>query len=213
MQFIPQQWSIEESAIPWRDLLAYPVNPWETTKDKMEECGFSTDGYCMINKSKWRWMYYKNELPYDASADYILDASIQLMSKETYGHFGLCWGFGNSIETLNRFTVSADKERCTIMQFQKDHIKSYHRFQQILSSPKTDLFCFSILKLQSYFYFFLNGDLMYLAHKSHFAEQGNQIGFYVEPELHVIGKSFRIGKLTAASVNASPKFFNELFAS
>lgn len=204
MRFVPQQIEIVESAINWIDSFKTAPVEWEVTSNQQEESFFSDGYYWMKNKSETNWMFYENQFPFDKHSDYILDVIIELQNKDEYGHFGLIWGFDKEREVLNRFSLSADKQRCTIMKFQKDYCRTYHRYQSNLTDlTDHQLFQLTIVKLQDYFYFLLNGKTIYISHASHFINLGNHYGFYVEPGIFIKCHLARLSKLTSKPIPLS----------
>jgi hypothetical protein len=65
-----------------------------------------------------------------------LDASV--ISSSDTGHTGFVWGFNESKELLNHFTIPSDGRHCSIIQFQKDHYRVYHRFNTKIAATAGD---------------------------------------------------------------------------
>lgn len=174
---------------------------WEITQQK-DESSFIKDGYYwMENRTEGRWTYYHQSLPFSMKSDFVIDTVIEMVGPEAYGHAGLVWGFDNEKIFLNRFTVSADGERCTIIHFHKDHHHTRHRFQlrKRTGFDKKPV-RLSISKLASNYYFFVNEEQVYSCDASHLGAYGNNFGYYVEPELFIRSPFIEVHKLIARPV-------------
>lgn len=159
---------------------------WELIEDEDEKAFIKDSYYWMENKSKTRWMFYHKKLPISIQENFIIRAEIELLqSKKSYGQYGLVWGFDKEHAELNKFVVSTNNQDFTISKFQKDHQYQKHRFSGDFEnySPESKKQFFSIVKLDNYYYFFLNkyDRPVYMAHISQIAMQGDRFGFYVEP--------------------------------
>jgi hypothetical protein len=176
---------------------------WEEVNIETERA-FIKDGYYrMENTSKSRWNYYKTKSHLKKGDDFIIEASIELDKKEDiFNHFGLVWGFDEERKYLNRFTLSADGKRALIMHFEKNHHVDFHRFQT-RKLPKIDMsksVRFSIIKLEDYFYFFINKVKVYTVHESVFCTKGFFVGYYIEPELAMKSDFFEVKKIKAKAI-------------
>ena len=150
----------------------------------------------MENLTDSKWNFYKSRLPDHLGPNWIIETQIELLSRNEFGHFGLVWGFDQSREYVNRFTLSADGIRGLVMHFQKDHQRVFHRFQKEYSEAQTDGYVdFGLLKIDTYYYFLLNKQLMYVCEQSHFANQGNYFGYYLEPGLQIRSSYMTVNRL------------------
>ena len=59
---------------------------------------------------------------------------------------------------------------------------------------------FSIIKLEDYFYFFINKVKVYTVHESVFFDKGFFVGYYIEPELSMKSDFFEVKKIKAKEV-------------
>lgn len=210
MELILQQCDVLHSETLFMDDFDNNLKGWELTRN-MDEQTFMKDGYYwMENLDTRSWRYYKMKMPIKQKHDFIIDTKIEILSKDEYGHVGLVWGFDKELEALNRFSVSADGERFVVMHFQKDHHQVYHRFHYREHDPvKTTLVRLSIVKISGYFYFLLNGKLVYTCHASHFADQGPYCGFYVEPGILIRSPYIEVKRLITKPLAANG-LINEL---
>ena len=171
---------------------------WEEVNIETEKAFIKDGYYWMGNTSKSRWNYYKTKSHLKKGDDFIIETSIELEKKEDmFNHFGLVWGFDEERKYLNRFTLSADGKRALIMHFEKNHHIDFHRFQT-RKLPKIDMnksVHFSIIKLEDYFYFFINKVKVYTVHESVFCAEGFFVGYYIEPELSMKSDFFEVKKI------------------
>jgi hypothetical protein len=183
-----------------------PISNWEQVKNTAEQAFIKDGHYWMENKDTDRWKYYKHILPLKLEADCMIDTHIELMSTTDSGHYGLVWGFDDAREILNRFTVSADGKRFYIMQFQKDHHRVFHRFHTLLPNGIKDMVRLTIIKAQEYFYFLVNGILLYTCHQKQFACMGNNFGYYVEPGIFIRSNYIAVKRLLTKPAETSMAF-------
>lgn len=163
---------------------------WEIIENE-EEQSFIKDGhYWMSNKSSTRWMFYHKKLPIPAKENFMIRAKIQVIQNNNgFGQYGLVWGFDNAHQVLNKFVVNTDCERFTITNFQKDYEFTTHRAVGVYEKDnfsENEQF-FSIVKLDRYYYFFLNqyDRPVYMVHSSQLPLEGDRFGFYVEPGIMI----------------------------
>ena len=177
---------------------------WEIVDIETEKTYIRDGYYHMRNTSTSSWNYYKVKTALKKNQDFIIETIIELnKNEENYGHFGLIWGFDKKLNDVNRFTLSADGKRALIMHFEKDHHKIYHRFQN-RKLPFIDLkkpIRFSIIKLGEYLHFFINKRKIYSAHESHFANDNNYIGYYIEPDLSIKSNYLEVIKLSSRALD------------
>ena len=159
---------------------------WELIEDEDEHSFIKDSHYWMENKSSTRWMFYHKKLPIPMKENFIIRAKIQVIQNNNgYGQYGLTWGFNKEHNLLNKFVVHSDCERFTITNFQKNHEFTTHRavgkFEKDNFSENEQFF--SIVKLENYYYFFLNhyDRPVYMVHSAQLALEGDRFGFYVEP--------------------------------
>ena len=163
---------------------------WEIIEDNEEKSFIKDSHYWMENKSKRRWMFYHKKLPVSSKENFIIKAEIELLnSNNDYGQYGLVWGFDKEHQELSKFVVSSEKNDFTISKFQKDHEFSRHRFSDSFEKFgfEVNKQFFSIVKLENYYYFFLNqhDKPVYVTHVSQMPMEGNRFGFYVEPGIMI----------------------------
>lgn len=179
---------------------------WEIIKDEEEQAFIKDSYYWMENTSISRWMFYHKKMPINLDENFIIKARIELLhNKQGYGQFGLVWGFDKTHKQLNKFVVSSNTSRFTIADFEKDHAFTNHRFSGKYDKDpfsKNEQF-FSIVKLEYYYYFFLNGHSkpVYVTHVSQMGQSGNRFGFYVEPGLMI-----RCNKISVKRLIIDPNF-------
>jgi len=132
---------------------------WEIVEDEDEKSFIKDSHYWMENKSNNRWMFYHKKLPVKKQDNFIIKAEIELLqSSRGYGQYGLVWGFDKEHNELNKFVVSSDHDDYTIAKFQKNHEFTTHRFNRNYEKHpfEDNKQFFSIVKLEDYYYFFLN---------------------------------------------------------
>ena len=172
------------------DDFASKFEGWELIEDEEEKSFIKDSHYWMENKSKRRWMFYHKKLPVTSKENFIIKAEIELLnSNNDYGQYGLVWGFDKVHQELSKFVVSSEKNNFTISKFQKDHEFSRHRFSDSYEKFGFEFNkqFFSIVKLDNYYYFFLNqhDKPVYVTHVSQMPMEGNRFGFYVEPGIMI----------------------------
>ena len=185
---IPQVIEVIHRQTVVNELFHPGTTPWELVHKESEQAFIKDGYYWMENTSHTDWMYYKYKIPFKRETDWLLDAELELISpsQSSFGHYGLVWGFQEDREYLNKFTVSADGDRCLVMHFQKDHHRIMHRYQKKLTpAPHGQPVQLSILKAQNYYYFLVNRTMVYMCEASCFAHRGPYMGYYVEPGLFI----------------------------
>jgi hypothetical protein len=159
---------------------------WEVTDKKNEFSAIMNDEYVMINKSKSRWNYYHMPCSCLIGKHWQLEASLTCDPHDACNKFGLMWGFGLKAEVFNRFSLSADGEHVSIVCFDRNHHRIYHRFYTGgLNVSTTSEIRMSIIRNGNYYFFTINQQTVYISHVSHFMNLGNRFGFYVEPGLTI----------------------------
>ena len=173
---------------------------WELIEDEDEHAFIKDSHYWMENKSSNRWMFYHKKLPVKPRENFIIRADIELINSfRKFGQYGLVWGFDKEHEELNKFVVSTDNDDFTVAKFQKNHQYIKHRFSNRFEKDKfeTNKQFFSIVKLESYYYFFLNkyDRPVYVMHMSQMFMEGDRFGFYVEPGIMIRCDSIKVKRL------------------
>jgi hypothetical protein len=209
MQIITELYHVESCESIMKENFINNIREWEIVNIKSETSEIKEGFYYMQNNSETNWNYYKTKINLKKEDEFLFQADIILQNKEdTYGHFGLVWGFDESHKYLNRFTLSADGKRALIMHFEKDHKRIYHRFQnRILPNFNTNTSIrFSIIKLGHYFHFFINECKIYTAHESIFTDLGTYIGYYIEPGLSIKSNFIEVKKIKSQLLDAMTGF-------
>ena len=86
----------------------------------------------------------------------------------------------------------------------------YHRYQKNFSDLSTSYpVNLAVLKLDNYFYFLVERQLMYICEQSHMANYGNGFGYYIEPGLFVRSSYMTVNRLTLNESRRSK--FDSLF--
>lgn len=203
MQVVTDLYQIEICKLLLSENFENNRRKWEEVNNESELASIHDGNYHMINTTKTRWNYYKTKTAIKPGQDFVIESCIELENNaDTYGHFGLVWGFNEERRHLNRFTLSADGKRALVMHFEKDHHCVMHRFQN-RNFGNIDMkkpIRFSIFKLDGYYYFFLNKKKVYMAHESFFCSEGNYAGYYLEPELSMKSNLFEVKKINVRSV-------------
>jgi hypothetical protein len=196
MTITPQSYRILENKMVFNKVFVPGQAAWEIVDSDSERTFVKNNHYYMENLTETQWNFYKNKMPDNIGENWLIETQIEVLSKDQYGHFGIVWGFDERRECLNRFTVSADGERGLVAHFQKDHHRIFHRFQKKFSSDQTYFpVDFALLKLDNYFYFLLNKQLMYICEQSHLGDYGNYFGYYIEPGLFIRSSYMNINRL------------------
>jgi hypothetical protein len=197
MTIAPQTFHLLENRVVFDKAFVPEQTDLEIVDNESEKTYIKDNHYHIENLTQSRWNYYKHKIPDHTGENWTITSNIEILSKEQFSHCGLVWGFNEEKEYLNRFTISADGKRAVVMHFQKDHNRVFHRYQKKIALRKNaQPIELTICKLNSYFYFLLNRELIYLCEKSHFAEHGSYFGFYIEPGLHIRSSSISVHKLT-----------------
>jgi hypothetical protein len=202
MHIITELFHVERCQTKLKSDFSTNKQHWEKVDNEFEEAKIDKGYYWMKNKSSQQWHYFKTKSPVYHFDNFVFDTSIELLSKNEQGHFGLVWGFDEDRKFLNRFTLSADGKRALFMHFEKDHHKIFHRFQN-RKLPKFDLnkpIHFSIIKLGEYFHFLINAQKVYVAHESVFCANGFFVGYYIEPQLAIKSNFFGVKKIKAKAL-------------
>lgn len=209
MHIITELYQVNSCQSVLQDNFSNNKRKWEITDIQSEKSEIKKGYYHMDNKSETRWNFYKTKTSLKDNQDFVFEASIELESKEdSWGHFGLVWGFDEEHQFLNRFTLSGDGRRALIMHFQKDHKRVFHRFQN-RKLPKFNInkpILFSIIKMGDYFHFLINETTAYIAHESLFAAEGNYIGYYIEPGLSIKSNYIEVKKIKARPMKVATGF-------
>ncbi len=204
MLLITQLFEVDNCQSILRDDFTNNKRKWEITNKEAREAFIKDGSYWMENKSNAGWNYYKIKSPIKTTRNFIIDTKIELLNKNQHGHFGLVWGFDKNKEMLNRFSLSADGERVIIMQFEKNHRRVYHRFHlRILRKINLNQAVrFTIIKIDSFFYFLIDESIVNISHESHFINGGPLIGYYLEPLLSIRSKYIEVKKIKATEIKA-----------
>jgi len=196
MIITPQQFIVSKTVPITKETFDSNCNTWEIVDIPEEKSYIKDNYYWMHNKAESSWKYYKINTTLTQDDSWLMYAEIELLNKNEFGHFGLVWGFDQHRERLNRFTVSADRERSLILHFEKDHRHIFHRHQYCLHSVKQSAkIRMMIVKGNDFFYFYINDSLIYIAAHTHFAHLGQYSGFYIEPGLFIRSGRFDIYRL------------------
>jgi len=210
MIITPQTFQLAENKMVFNKVFVPGQSAWEMVDTDSERTFIKNNHYYMENLTESRWNYYKNKMPANIGENWMIETSIELLSRDQFGHFGIVWGFDEDREHLNRFTVSADGERGVVMHFQKDHHRVYHRFQKNFTDLSTSYpVNLAVLKLDNYFYFLVERQLMYICEQSHMANEGNGFGYYIEPGLFIRSSYMTVNRLALNESRRSK--FDSLF--
>jgi len=191
--------AIQHKDVLFEDDFDNNIAGWEIIENEDEKSFLGKSHYFMENKTDSRWMFYHKELSKPFPKNFIINTEIEVLEHHGYGQFGLIWGFGKPHHILNRFVVSAETNRFTVMRFEKDHNKTFHRFSGSFEKlePKSNKYFLSVMLLDDYYYFFLHqfGRPVYICHKSHMHSEGNRFGFYVEPGVIIRSDSIKVQRI------------------
>jgi hypothetical protein len=173
----------------FKDDFENAASGWEQTNKSMEQ-SFIKDGYYwMKNFETFGWKFYHLPMPKGVIKNFTISTQIELLKHPGYGQFGLVWGFNKPHRILNRFVVSTEKKRFTVVKFEKNHLKRYHRFSNDFKQDEKNknIFHLELMLLDDYYYFYLqrNPTPVYVCHKAHLMLEGFRFGFYVEPGIHI----------------------------
>ena len=204
MHIIPQLFRVDKIYTAVQETFNNNKRKWEIIESKNETAIIQDGSYTMKNKSDFNWHYYKARSPLKLKEDFLLETDIELISKDQFGHFGLVWGFDKTPHTMNKFTVSADGERSLMMSFEKDHKQVFYRNQcRGLTTLKSSPFLkISIIKMNEFYFFCINNELLNIVNASHFIINGPYMGFYLEPGIAIKSKRLEIKKLTSRKVKS-----------
>jgi len=210
MTITPQTFQLSQNKMVFDKIFVPEQTAWEVVDKDSERAFIRNNHYYMENLSDNRWNIYHNKIPSNIGENWMIETSMEVLSQDQHGHFGIVWGFDEEREILNRFTVSADGERGLVMHFQKDHHRVFHRYQKIFPDlPISYPIHLAVLKLDNYFYFLANRQLMYICEQSHLADYGNGFGYYIEPGLFIRSSFMSVNQLTLEDVRRER--FDSLF--
>lgn len=159
---------------------------WEETESPEEYAKIQAGAYHLVNRSESQWHYYEKNCILLRGQRWKIEASFKCNSSNTSNQFGLLWGFDKHHDVLNRFSLAADGKAISIVCFERNHHRIYHRFysNDVKISTKT-FFKMAVIRNNDYFYFKINDQTLYVCHAVHFLNFGNRFGFYVEPDLSI----------------------------
>ena len=203
MKLITGLYSIDSCQTVFSEKFQNNRRNWEIVDSETEQANITDGYYHMLNKTYSRWNYYSTGTGLNSKQEFLIDCMIELENNiDHFGHFGLLWGYGTEREYLNRFSLSSNGKRLVVAHFQKDHHVICHRFYnpQFLSINTQQPVRFTIIRLGSYFHFYLNSMEVYMAHVSLFCDEGHNIGFYVEPKLRIRSNFLEVKKIKATSL-------------
>jgi hypothetical protein len=161
-------------------------NDWEIVENADESARLEDGLYVMENRCDGDWHYFDRACPGMDHIDWKLETVFKWKADGDMNHFGLVWGFEDRLDKLNRFSLSADGESATVMSFQKDHHRVYHRYNaRGLRLGSDGIIRMTIFKRGNYYHFLINEQLIYVCHRDHFIAAGERFGFYIEPQLEV----------------------------
>lgn len=169
---------------------------WEITEKDTETSAIMNGTFWMINKTESQWNYYHNSCLSLEGTTWKIEANLACVPGDQHNQLGLVWGFDEAPEILNRFAISADGKNATVLCFERQHRRVFHRFHTSIKNIDTSAgFKLSVLRNGNYYYFMINNQLIYLCHEKHFIHSGNRFGFYVEPQLRVSCNHICCGQL------------------
>jgi len=202
MHYIPQSFDVKLKKVLIDENFKNNKNRWEQVDSDTEVACIHKGTYSIENKTKTRWNYYKINAQLKKVNDFFIEADIKILQSKEYRHAGIIWGFNKEKKHLNRFSISGDGKRISISCFEKDHFHVPYRFQsKINSKSKSPLhFKLSIIKLDDFFYFYLNQQLVNIVHNAHFTNEGSLVGYYLEPELKISSSYIKVNELAAKSI-------------
>jgi len=196
------------AAVQYKDVLFEDdfdnnIAGWEIIENEDEKSMLRDSYYFMENKTNNNWMFYHKELSKPFPQHFIINTEIELLEHDGFGQFGLVWGFKKQHDILNRFAVSAEMNRFSVLCYEKDHARTFHRFSGMYDrgENKTTKYFLSIMLLENYYYFFLNphSKPVYICHKSHLHSEGNRFGFFVEPGVIIRADNIRVQRIIIKS--------------
>jgi len=171
---------------------------WEETDSATAMSRVSDGCYEMINHTEDEWHFYAMRTGLCIGHDFLLEATVLVDPSSKTGHAGLIWGVSDYFERFNRFALSASGERVVIMQADRNNRRVFHRFrsEEQPNVPMRSPITFSILRAGTHHHFFINGHHVCTAHNQHFIYEGNQVGFYLEPRMHIRSTAIRMQALS-----------------
>lgn len=170
---------------------------WEETDSPTALSRVLNGQYEMINRTEDEWHFYAIETGLHPQQDFQLNATMWVDPGCRTGHAGLLWGVSNHFERFNRFALSASGERVVIMQADRNNRRVFHRFrsEEQPTVPMHLPIRFCLLRTGKHHHFFINDNHVCSAHNQHFMNEGSQVGFYVEPRMHIRAKGIQVRSL------------------
>ena len=179
-------------------------NEWEIVDAIDETAYIDEEGYHVSNKNENRWHHFSIHPLISTSKDRIVQCIIELEECNAYGQFGLMWGFDKSLKRVNRFSIPVNGKGSSIVQFEKNHKNIFYGFYEpYVSIDPNQPILFEISRVDRYYFFRVNKQLVYISHIAHFTDMGRGIGFYLEPGIKICVKKLRISNLTKNTISSS----------
>lgn len=177
---------MQKELIGFRDDFTDNRNNWKTINEPEAYAAVEVKEYVMQNRSEKKGQFYVQTGINRQAKDWVLETVLKWSHKEALNHFGLVWGVEDTPDILNRFSLSADGRRASILCFENNHDRIYHRFNTAdLNYIDCSLVRLTIFKRRPYYYFLINEQLIYICHVSHLGQTGDRFGYYIEPGLTV----------------------------
>jgi hypothetical protein len=169
---------------------------WEHTNSEEEYAAIKSDGYHMHNLRDKRWSYYSIQAPLKKDASFLIETEIEFIDKGEFGQAGIIWGWDKKFGYANRFTISSDGHRVNILCFEKDHRRDTYQFLRLMKKDMSGVFKLKVMKSGEYYFFLVNDVLINIANEYHFLPPNAQVGYYVEPYLHIRSPHFIIKEIS-----------------
>lgn len=187
--------NIEGKALLLEDHFTDNRNSWEEVNNAKEYAGIQKGKYIMENRDDWNWKYYAVNCPLKKYDNFEIHVQLKIENIREMAQTGLVWGFDKNRKVLNRFSISADCKRFSVLHFEKDHRRVYHRFSQKIRTNQEEALTLSITKKDSYLFFKINKENVYICHEAHFCNEGPGFGYYVEPGLKISSNFIEIRQI------------------
>ena len=174
---------------------------WEITQNDKESAAITTNGYELKNTDEDVWHHFSVFPEIGNTKNIRMRCLLEIDPKSDLGQIGIIWGFDQKMSNLNRLCISTNGTGCSVLHFTKNHCPVFFRFfDPFFSIGKTNKVLFEVREYKNYYFFRINKKLAYVGHVSHFADEGNGFGIYIDPGVSASVKKIKISRTTSNTV-------------
>ena len=176
---------------------------FKITSNKKKFC-FDFDGqHWMKNTSHDHWIYPVESIPLNYN-EWQLSTEIELIKSRLNGYYGIMWGYGKDIATINSFCLSADGQQCLLLSFQKNRYFIDYRYSTIFERPFSGKVAFLVYKTRDYYFFSLNKVVIHICPSSKFLNEGSFVGYFLDCDILIRSTYLKAEHLITKNAVATP---------